>query len=220
MSRRFATLLTAGIAAAALGGAALAAAPSRPARADLRAPAGNEPSEAIQAVVVTDQDPSSVFQPGRRFVLRPLSTGPFDAHRTLNLFIITVFDRRQMPEGNYDQVTRLILPDGSLYEERTTPVNPGAVPGQTITRPDLGPRPAKVKSTPRMRRLARMLPAGTLSRAAARNATYTSEILPVSGTWITKHNLYGTWKVEVALVRDGVTVSTGSTTFELGIGAR
>ncbi len=203
------TVLVAGLAFA----PALAASRVRPAH---RIPQRHDASGAIRAVVVTDQNPNAVFKEGR-FVLRRLSTGPFDAHRTLNLYIVTVLDRRQLKPGSYDQITRLILPDGSLYEERVTPVDPAAVPGQSVSRPDLGPRPAEVKPTPRMRRLARMLPPGTVRRGEARHAAFTSEVLPVSGTWITKHNLYGTWTVDVSLVRGGQTVATGSTQFELGI---
>ncbi|UCF68258.1 MAG: hypothetical protein JSV80_02850 [Acidobacteriota bacterium] len=172
---------------------------------------------AVVAVVVTDTDPASLFQPGSRYVAQPLSTGPFNAHETLNLYIITVYDRRAVGREPFDQVTRFILPDGSLYERRVTPIDPASLPGDAVNRADLDPAPSRVQSTPRLRRLSRSLPSGTITRAQARHATYTSVVLPVSGTWITKHNLYGVWKAEISAVRGGETFSSGETTFELGI---
>ncbi|GEM_PF-6156195 len=171
----------------------------------------------IVTVVVMNQDPGQLLHMGKRQLKRlrksgDLSFGPFDGPETVDLWVVTVFDRRQL-SGSFDQVTRFILPDGHVYETRTTPVEPGALPGTTVMRRELAEVPVPVASTPRMKRIARMLPRGTLRKKQKKNATFTKVRLPVSGTWITKHNLYGTWKVEVETWQDGKLVSSKTTRF-------
>ncbi|MDQ7087834.1 MAG: hypothetical protein Q9Q13_08255 [Acidobacteriota bacterium] len=50
-----------------------------------------------------------------------------------------------------------------------------------------------------------------------RMSTFTSVMLPVSGTWITRHNLYGDWTVEVRLVRDGKEIGRTRRVFYIGL---
>lgn len=172
---------------------------------------------AILAVVVMDQDPARLLRMDRHEFARLRHAGghvfgPFVGPETNDVWVVTVYDRRQL-DGPFDQVTRFILPDGNVYETRTTPVEPGALPGTRANRDDIAEVPVAVQGAPRLRRVARMLPPGTIRAGQRRNATYTAVRLPVSGTWITKHNLYGKWKVEVETWKDGKLVSRGGTSF-------
>ncbi|GEM_PF-3962989 len=190
--------------------------PEKALQVDRSSRANSAPGDGmIISTLVTSIDPDAVIEMNRGELLR-VSTGPFDAPETLQLFVVTVYDRRAVGTEDFDQVTRFILPDGSVYETRTTPVSPTALPGEVVDREDLAPYPVAVQNTPRARRLARMLPQETIPRMQRRHATYTKVTLPVSGTWITQHNLYGIWQVETLIVKDDEVVSSSQTTFELG----
>ena len=110
--------------------------------------------------------------------------------------------------------TRFILPDGHLYEERVTPVDPQAEKGQEVSRPDLAPHPVEVRATSA---------AGAVARTAATPAhvqvpqdpSYVRTVLPVTGTWITKHGLYGTWTVQAIIRQDGKDIEMSETTFDV-----
>ncbi|MBP7146085.1 MAG: hypothetical protein KBD01_00960 [Acidobacteria bacterium] len=211
MSRSFSRSRLAAVVAVALAlGLALT-----PALAKKKAP---QTSPKIHAVVVTSVDPDEVLQASaKQYKKGPFPLGPFRAHDTVNLYVVSVYDRRGV-SGPFDQVTKFVLPDGSNYETRTMPVDPAGLPNATVRRAELAPHPVPVEKTPRMKRLARSLPPGTLTGKEARDATYTRVVLPVSGTWITQHNLYGKWTVEVSMVQNGDTVATANTTFTIGLG--
>ncbi len=172
----------------------------------------------IVAVVVMNRDPGQLLHLKKKQLKRlrksgELTFGPFSGPDTNDLWVVTVYDRRQLASG-FDQVTRFVLPDGHVYETRTTPVEPSALPGSRVIRKDIAEVPVPVQGTPRLRRVARMLPKGTLrGRKRKKNATFTTVRLPVSGTWVTKHNLYGTWKVEVETWQNGKLVSSSGTSF-------
>lgn len=178
-------------------------------------PEADAPAPMIRGVLVTDLDPALVVHDGNGYAGPPAHLGPFNAHRTLNLYVVTAMDPGQLGEESFDQVTRFILPDGSTYETRVTPVDPSAEPGSTVERVELAPHPVTV---------ARLVPGSAMApvmppqaeMSGVESLALTSVMLPVSGTWITKHNLYGTWTVEVSLVRGGTTFATSSTTFTLG----
>ena len=211
MSRSFSRSPLAAVAAVALAlGLALT-----PALAKKKA---KQVSPEILAVVVTSVDPDEALQASAKEYRRgSFPQGPFLAHETVNLYVVSVYDQRGFT-GPFDQVTKFVLPDGSTYESRTMPVDPAGLPNATVNRADLAPHAVPVEKTPRMKRLARSLPPGTLTGKQAKNATYTRVVLPVSGTWITQHNLYGKWTVEVSMVQNGDTVSTAHTTFTIGLG--
>lgn len=215
MSTRPAKSLTWIGAAALLGllavGTALAAPPAR-ARASSRPTAAKPANSPILAVVVTDRVP----QAGDGQVLvSPLALGPFVGSTTTDLTVVTAYDRRLLGIAPFDQVVTLTLPDGNRYSRRVIPTDPAAASPVTTSRPDVSITPVRVQSAPRMKRLARALPAGTVSEAQMREAVYTTHSFPVSGTWITKHNLYGGWSVTVEVVRDNRVVATATSKFEI-----
>ncbi|MDQ7087835.1 MAG: hypothetical protein Q9Q13_08260 [Acidobacteriota bacterium] len=92
----------------------------------------------LTGVLVTDIDPAKVAA-GEGVSLHPGWNGPFHAHQTLAVWVVTVMDRRSLGSDGLDVVTRFILPDGSLYQTMTTPVDPNAAPGGMVERPDLSP---------------------------------------------------------------------------------
>ena len=77
-------------------------------------------------VVVTDLDPAAVFDSTTPVVPASMPLGPFDAHKVMDLHVLSVVDRTVIGDAPFDQRTRFILPDGGVYEERTTPVDPAA----------------------------------------------------------------------------------------------
>lgn len=164
---------------------------------------------------VTDTDPADYFSNKKAAPVPNL--GPFNARTVEDLFVVAIYDRRLIGNQPFDQVTRFILPDGGLFQENVTPINPAALPGTTISRPELSPVPIPVNAPARLRRVSRALPAGTLSSIQMREATFTTEFQPVKGTMITKSNLYGEWKVEVMMVRDGKVLAKRTTTFQIDL---
>ncbi|MDQ7088832.1 MAG: hypothetical protein Q9Q13_13690, partial [Acidobacteriota bacterium] len=114
--------------------------------ASLPAPPAPSASEvgAITALVVTDVDPGAIVREAGRYAGPRPFMGPFDAHDTLNVYVVAALDRAQLGDQPFDQVTTFHLPDGSVYESRVTPVDPQGSPGQTIERPELAPHPVRV----------------------------------------------------------------------------
>jgi hypothetical protein len=197
-----------------------AAAPALP--FSLAAAPADEGPQLVEAVV-TDVDPQSVLVAPRG---RALQLGwaaqhddSFHAHETLNLWVVPIFDRRDLGTELFDLRARFVLPDGSTYEQRVLPVDPAglAAPGQLL-RPDIAPHAIDPLRPERMRRLARMTVSRALSSSQARrNASFVQIMLPVSGTWITQHNLYGRWAVELETVVAGEVTSTVRKEFDLVI---
>ncbi len=177
-------------------------------------PAREASRGALSGLFVTDVPPAAILA-GESSPATPLWTGPFDPAAIDDLHVVAILDRRLVGDGPVDQVTRFVLPDGHLYELRVTPVDPAGAHGSSVAREELGPLPVPVQPVRPMRRTARALPADLSGRVDPRHASFTTIVLPVSGTFITKHALYGTWTVEVALVRGRETVATTSTTFEI-----
>ena len=175
-------------------------------------------TQALTTVLVTDIDPARVAAEGR-LSLHPDWNGPFRAHQTLAVWVVAVMDRRALGTDPLDVITRFVLPDGSVYQTVTTPVNPEATPGMTTERKDISPLPVEVvRPQPFSLLTSRRGTFGLdLDARALRAATFTSVMLPVSGTWITRHNLYGDWTVEVRLVRDGKEIGRGSRVFYIGL---
>jgi len=187
-----------------------------PAAAATPAPAPT-PTEvgAITGLVVTDVDPSTILREDGRYAGPKPFLGPFDAHDTLNVYVVAALDQARLGDEPFDQLTVFHLPDGSVYESRITPVDPQGSPGQTVERAELAPNPVRVSLVAPLAPLAANLPSAA-GLDAAGDQVFTNVILPVSGTWITKHNLYGTWTAEVSLVRNGEVFATAQTSFELG----
>ncbi len=167
---------------------------------------------AIFKLVVTDADPAQL---GQAPVIAQTAKR-YHAHDTLNLHIVAALRPEMLGEGAFEQVTTFVLPDGSVYESRITPMDLEAEEGATIKRADLAPHPVPV---------ARLKPLGvtdapSVGRLKSRpvsGLSFSQVMLPVSGTWITQHNLYGTWTVEVKLIRGDDVLGTATTTFDLFI---
>ncbi len=176
-------------------------------------PAARQP--ALRQVVVTNLDPATLFNSNAPITMTEANLGPFDVKQTLDVWIVTMYDRTVTGTRPFDQRVRLILPDGGVYEDRVTPVDPSALPGRTTIRPDLAGHPIPLAVPARMKRVARALPGSAAPISYMRDATYISEKLPVGGTLITKSNLYGEWKAEVTMERDGKVVGSSQTTFRL-----
>ncbi len=167
------------------------------------------------SIFVTSTDPAGLLG-DTGYTMDARAEGPFQAHDTLNVYIVAMFDRALVVDGACDQITRFILPDGSVYETRVTPIDLESEPGEMIKRADLASHPVPIVKPSPVRTISSILPSYEKS-ADLRQQVFTSVILPVSGTWITKHNLYGTWVVEVSLVRDGEVLTTAQKTFDIGI---
>lgn len=200
----------------------LAAFAVTPSRIDLRqgrrAPAvRTEEVRPVVGVVVTDIDPASVLEDPSRIALNPRWNGPFPAHETLNLYIVTLMDRRGIGEQPFDLVVRFILPDGSTYQTMIKPLDPAALPGDHLRRPDLSPNEIAVSRPVLAGPLASWLPRGDQMNFDPRRTSLATVTLPVSGTWITGHNLYGDWRVEVSARRDGVELGRESEEFYIGL---
>ncbi len=167
---------------------------------------------AVVGVFVTDVDPQSLLQ--SRTAPNRLNTGPFDGPQTLQLYIIAVYDRTRVGDAGFDQVAKFVLPDGNIYETRIDPVDPAGT--QTaVLRDDLAPHPVETLPILRAKRLARALPAGSLTPRQMKNAAFVAVPLPVSGTWVTGHGLYGTWQVEISAVKAGKVLSSSATSFRI-----
>lgn len=171
--------------------------------------------DAVSAVVVTNVDPTSLV--GRRPKPAPasLQVGPFDGPDTLTLYVLTIYDRTRIGREPFDQVATFTLPDGAVFQTRIDPVDPLATAGSVMQRPDLGPESVELLDVTRLKRLARALPTGLLNKRQMREGSFTQIKLPVSGTWITGHGLYGAWKVEIVAMQDGVAVSRRTSSFTI-----
>lgn len=191
--------------------------PCLTARAAIIAKPKPEPvaANAVVGVVVTDTDPQSLLQARR--APGSLESGPFDGPKTLQLYIIAVYDRTKLGDIGFDQVAKFVLPDGNVYETRIDPVDPSGLRG-SVLRGDLAPHPVETLPVMRARRLARALPAGMLTSRQLKNAALVSIPLPVSGTWVTSHGLYGTWQVEISAMKDGKVLSSNATSFTIEAG--
>ncbi len=215
MNSKFACGAVALLSLASALGPALAAAPVRTAP---NRPGPRVERPAVVTAAVLDVNPAEVLAGRTGTVGDPAHLGPFDAKTTMTVYVVAVYDRSRIGSAPFDQHVRLFLPDGNLYEDRVTPVDPQALPGATVRRADLGPDPVPLRVPARMLRMARSFGASRIPAAVMRDATYTSEPLAVSGTWITRHNLYGEWRAEVTMERDGQVVSKTTTTFRLDNG--
>ncbi|HNX20336.1 MAG TPA: hypothetical protein PKG80_08730 [Acidobacteriota bacterium] len=176
-----------------------------PATAYVRQPAAQ--------IVVSPVDPAQVMS-SRTLVKIPV-VNQFNALKTLNVYILAMYDRLRLNSRPFDQRLRLYLPDGNLYEERVVPCDPAGAAGRTIKRADLGPNPVEIAVPQRLVRLSRALPAGTIDARLMRDGLFTSQRLMVAGTWITENNLYGLWTAQVDILQDGKVVSSTRTTFRL-----
>ena len=172
-------------------------------------------ANAVVGVVVTDTDPQSLLQARR--APGSLEAGPFDGPKTLQLYIIAVYDRTKLGDIGFDQVAKFVLPDGNVYETRIDPVDPSGLRG-SVLRGDLAPHPVETLPVMRAKRLARALPTGMLTSRQLKNAALVSIPLPVSGTWVTSHGLYGTWQVEISAMKDGKVLSSNATSFTIEAG--
>ena len=171
----------------------------------------------VSGVIVTDVDPATVLEDPSRIILNPRWNGPFRAHETLNLYIVTILDRRGIGERPFDLVVRFILPDGSTYQKMIKPLDPAALPGDRARRPDLSPYPITLSRPTLVGPLASWLSEDGPAVFNPRRMIFTSVTLPVSGTWITGHNLYGDWQVEVRAVRDGAEIGRQFREFYIGL---
>jgi hypothetical protein len=166
-------------------------------------------SKALLGVVVTDQNPADLLAANK--LPSQLDPGPFNGPATTQLYVIAIYDRTRLGNRPFDQRVRFTLPDGHVYETRIDPVDPRGVPAQEMVREDLASHPVPVLSLTRAKRLARLLMAGQLKKQQLRNVSIVTIPLPVSGTWITGHSLYGTWQIEIAAMQEGRAVSSTNT---------
>ncbi|GEM_PF-5448221 len=179
-----------------------------PSEVEMRAP---EPLTSV----VTDTNPRAILPLTKQKITDPsIPTGPFNAHRTVMLHILSVYDRRTFGRQPFTQITRFILPNGSLYGTRSVSVTPSPTPAEPPT--PVGIAPVRTRGS----RLG--LPTQPVPRQAPVGVErgrplYTEVLLPVSGTWITRHNLYGEWKVEIEAVRDGEVLASTTQSFTIGL---
>jgi hypothetical protein len=176
---------------------------------------GADPPTAINSVFVMNQDPSTLVGGSRRGP-DPGSTGPFAAYDTPQVWIMVQYDRRLVGNDPFDQRVTLYLPDGSVYQRMITPIDPFGL-GGNVDRSDISPvtiglSPLKRNSALNQRPQA---PGKGGKPSATRYTAYAQVPLPVAGTWITQHNLFGTWTVVVDATRDGKPLgqAQSSTTF-------
>ncbi len=170
---------------------------------------------AIFAVLVTDLDPMALAERDRIVIRASRWTGPFDAKATAQLQVFVVLDRRLIGEAPFDLITSFRLPDGSLYQKRVLPVDPNGESEQRVRRSQLAPLPVRLAFVRPLGVLSRVIPSEDMRTIDPSVAVFTPVSLPVSGTWITQHNLYGDWSVEVALRRGRKIFATRSTNFHL-----
>lgn len=170
---------------------------------------------AILAVLVTDLDPTALADQDRLSIRASRWTGPFAAQETDNLYVLSVLDRRVIGTAPFDLVVKFKLPDGSTYQTRTVPVDPTEKSGRKVFRPDLAPKPIRVMGTGQLGVLSRVIPSEDMLAIVPAFARFTSVRLPVSGTWITQHNLYGTWTIEISLKRGREILATSTRSFEM-----
>ncbi len=168
--------------------------------------------------VVTDMNPRAILPLTERKITDPsVPTGPFNAHATVMLHILSVYDQRSVGHGSFEQITRFILPDGSLYGTRSVSVTPSLAPVKpTIPRAPNRIGPGSLRRAP-SGPAARPAPRVGPIAIERRGPVYTEVLLPVSGTWITRHNLYGEWKVEIQAVRDGEVLAETVESFTIGL---
>jgi len=149
-----------------------------------RVPGGGGPGSGLQSYV-----PPLVREAGsvRVSLLGLLHTGQehpgweFSA-RTLRDLLIEV-EYRDLPPGSHTQRLKLFLPDGALYQQFTTEIATAGPAARGQGRRPQGP-----------------------SREWERVTTR----LPVGGTWITEHALYGRWRLEVYLDQDRQSTTHGT----------
>jgi hypothetical protein len=174
-----------------------------------------DPPTAINAIWIINKDPASPVGASRRWP-DPETTGPFAAYDTPQVWIVVQYDRRMVGAEPFDQRVTLYLPDGNIYQRITTPIDPFGL-GGTIDRSDISPISvglSPLKRSPGMSQRPRQ-PGKGGKIPAARYTAYTQVPLPVAGTWITQHNLFGNWTVVVDASRDGQPLGQAqeSTTF-------
>lgn len=170
-------------------------------------------SPVIGGILVTDTDPALIIDPA--VSVRSFWNGPFDGQDTLNLYVVTLLDKNQLGTEEFDLLTRFVLPDGHVYEQRVMPVDPAAYVDREIDRPDIAPHPVALRAVRPAHQLTESLPAPAGMVRVPENPTFVQTILPCSGTWITKHGLYGTWKVEVIMRKNGEAIESAVTTFDI-----
>jgi len=162
----------------------------------------------IVGVVVTDQDPlAALASPADFLRTLTLPSGPFDGYGTHNLYVVTVYSPRGLSDQPFEQAARFVLPDGAVYQTTTTTVQPGG-----SVRTYAG---APIQTPQRVGRLARSFALQPYNEAQLSRMFFTTLKLPVSGTWITQHNLYGAWAVEVAAQVANTSMSKKSAAFEI-----
>jgi hypothetical protein len=117
---------------------------------------------------------------GLRPTGQPLPGSDHFSARALRDLLILV-EYRELAPGPHTQRLQLYAPDGALYQQFTTAIGTG----------ERGPQP----------------PAGVQAEHGKAphhpgrrpESEQVATRLPVGGTWITQHSLYGPWRVEVYL---------------------
>lgn len=170
---------------------------------------------AVLGVYVTDIDPQQLLQTRR--LPSAIGTGPFDGPATTQLYVIAIYDASLLGVEGFDQSATFTLPDGNVYEFRLDPVEARGH-GGLVQRAELGPDPVPVLPLWRAKRVARLLAGNTLTERQLRNAVFAAIPLPVSGTWVTGHGLYGEWTVRIAAQTGGIDHSVQATSFRIAAG--
>lgn len=173
---------------------------------------GDPRPTALTAVYVMDIDPQATLG-GSRTAADLASNGPFPAYDTQQVWIVMQWDRRRVGSGSFDQRVTLTLPDGHIYQRFVMPVDPHGL-GGSIDRPEISPVSIGIAPMQRNPALAKKLTnPGQAKLSPAKYVAYTQLPLPVAGTWITQHNLFGLWNVKVEAVRDGQVFAVEFATF-------
>ncbi len=170
------------------------------------------PKNAVLGVVLLDEDPAPLFAAGH-FVL-PRWDGPFPAHDTTTLFVLVALDARVLGDEDFDLVARFRLPDGSLYQTLVRPVVQDAAKSR-VHRPDLSPVPVRSAMLRPWGALAKTVPHGALIPIVPSRTRAAVLSIPVSGSWITQHGLYGEWGLTVEARREREVLGSQQKSFVL-----
>ncbi len=171
-----------------------------------------DPPTAISTIFVMNVDPSTLVAGSRRGP-DPGTTGPFAAYDTTQVWVVVQYDRRLVGSEPFDQRVTFYLPDGNVYQRMITPVDPFGL-GGNIDRSDISPVTMGLSPLKRNPALSQrpQAPGKGGKMTAARYMAYTQVPLPVAGTWITQHNLFGAWTITVDATRDGKTLGQALST--------
>ena len=175
----------------------------------VRLPKGSRFPENVKKVIVR------VVGQDRIRIRQSQWVGPFPAQETPSLYVYALFARHLVEGGAFDLQAEFLLPDGSSYQKRILPVSAEGGDKAMVMRRDLSPRMTRLSAPQELGILKQVMPSEDVARLTPAWTDYVAVPLPVSGTWITKHNLYGEWTVAITLKRGRTVLAEQNQTFEI-----